>query len=58
MYAPGKVMQVTENEILVLCNPGTIAIENITMPGKKPMMVSQLTKGNFKIVAGTKFENE
>ena len=57
-FEPGKVIDVLENEILIMCNPGIIAVTNLTMPGKKPMDVSQLTKGNFKITKDTIFKNE
>ena len=58
MYAPGKVMQITDNEIIVLCNPGLLSITNLTLPGKKPTEVSELVKGNFKIQQRDTFKNE
>jgi methionyl-tRNA formyltransferase len=58
MYAPGKVMEITDNEIIVLCNPGLLSITNLTMPGKKPNNVSSLVKGNFKIEPRNTFRNE
>lgn len=45
-FEPGTVIDVSNNGIKVATNDGAIIIEELQMPGKKKMMVSDFLRGN------------
>lgn len=44
--APGTVIKLDSDRIIVACGEGAIAITQLQIPGKKPMAVADLLRGN------------
>jgi methionyl-tRNA formyltransferase len=47
---PGTVLSVNSLGIIVACKENTVVLEQVTIPGKKPMMVSDLLNGNHPFI--------
>lgn len=55
--APGTVVDVTKDAIIVQCGTGTLALTEIQPAGKRRMMVSDYLRG-VKLAPGTRFGEE
>jgi methionyl-tRNA formyltransferase len=47
---PGTVLSVNSLGIIVACKENAVVLEQVTIPGKKPMMVSDLLNGNHPFI--------
>jgi methionyl-tRNA formyltransferase len=47
---PGTVLSVNSLGIMVACKENAVVLEQVTIPGKKPMMVSDLLNGNHPFI--------
>ncbi len=54
-YIPGEIIDISNDGILVKTNDGTILIDEITIPGKKPNSVKQLINGKVPFKIGDNF---
>ena len=47
---PGTVLTVNNLGIIIACKENAVVLEQVTIPGKKPMMVSDLLNGKHPFV--------
>ncbi len=52
--APGTILAINKNEIIVACGQGTLALEVLQKPGGKPLQAGQFVQG-FPLEIGARF---
>lgn len=54
--APGSIIQLTKQAMIVACGQNAMKLEIIQMAGKKPLLISQIVNGNHPFKVGKLFK--